>query len=107
MISLPFPPAKLSPNARCHWAAKARAFKAYKFQCYALLSQFRAQLRGRCRFTVTFYPPAAHRYDMDGLISRFKAGQDALADITGVNDYHFVMTYSRGEVRKHGAVVLA
>lgn len=107
MIQLPFPPAKLSPNARCHWAQKARVFKAYKFQCFALLSQFRAQLRGRFRFAVTFHPPAAHRYDMDGLISRFKAGQDALAEVCGVNDYHFVMTYSRGEPRKGGAVVLS
>jgi hypothetical protein len=25
MIVLPFPPAILSPNSRCHWATKARA----------------------------------------------------------------------------------
>lgn len=107
MIELPFPPPVLSPNARPHWAKKARAFKAYKTQCYMLLSQFRKALAGRTAYEVTFHPPAAHRYDMDGLISRFKAGQDALAEIAGVNDFHFVMTYRRGEVRKGGAVVLA
>ena len=106
MIELPFPPSKLSPNARCHWAQKARVFKAYKNQCLLLLSQYRKQLLGRDRFEVTFHPPAAHRYDTDGLISRFKAAQDALAEITGVNDYNFVMTYKRGEVRKGGAVVI-
>lgn len=107
MITLPFPPARLSPNARCHWAQKAKTFKAYKFQCLALLSQFRATLHGRCCFAVTFHPPSARRFDMDGLISRFKAGQDALAEVCGVNDYHFIMTYSRGEPRENGAVVLS
>jgi hypothetical protein len=63
-------------------------------------------LRGRDTFTVTFHPPAAHRYDTDGIITRFKAGQDALAEVTGVNDFQFVMTYRRGEVRSGGSVVL-
>lgn len=106
MIELPFPPPVLAPNARPHWATKARATKRYKTDCMVSLMPFRAQLRGRSEFSVTFHPPAAHRYDLDGLISRFKAGQDALAEITGVNDFQFVMTYRRGDVRKGGAVVL-
>lgn len=106
MIELPFPPTVLSPNSRPHWAKRARAFKRYKTDCMLVLSAFRPQLRGRSEFAVTFHPPAAHRYDMDGLISRFKAAQDALAEVTGVNDFQFVMTYRRGEVRKGGAVVV-
>lgn len=106
MIELPFPPATLSPNARPHWAQRARAFKAYKTQCFALLSQFRAALAGRNTFDVTFHPPTAHRFDADNLVSRFKAGQDALAEIAGVDDSEFVMTYRKGEPRKGGAVVI-
>lgn len=107
MIELPFPPSKLSPNARHHWGVVARAFKAYKNQCILVLLQYRKELAGRNTFSVTFHPPAAHKYDTDGLISRFKAGQDALQVVTGVNDHEFVMTYRRGEVRKGGAVVIA
>lgn len=106
MIELPFPPAKLSPNARVHWGVRARAFKAYKFQCFAIMAQFRDMLRGRNKYSVTFHPPAAHRYDLDGLITRFKAAQDALAEVSGVNDFHFEMTYARGDVRPGGSVVL-
>lgn len=106
MISLPFPPPVLGPNARPHWAQKARAFKRYKADCMIILSQHKKALAGRNVFEVSFHPPAAHRYDMDGLISRFKAGQDALAEVTGVNDYNFVMTYRRGEARQGGAVVI-
>lgn len=107
MIELPFPPTKLSPNARVHWGVKARAFKRYKNDCMVVMLAFRPHLRGRSEFLVTFHPPAAHRYDMDGLISRFKAGQDALAEVAGVNDFQFVMTYRRGDVRKGGCVVVA
>jgi crossover junction endodeoxyribonuclease RusA len=107
MIQLPFPPPALSPNARGHWAKKARAFKTYKFQCYMLLSQFRDTLAGRDTFSVTFHPPTAHRFDADNLVSRFKAGQDALAEIAGVDDSQFVMTYRKGEPVKGGAVVIA
>ena len=31
-IRLPLPDKKLSPNARCHWAAKAKAVKLAKFE---------------------------------------------------------------------------
>lgn len=106
MIELPFPPPKLSPNSRCHWAQKARVFKKYKSDCVTLMLNLRKELLGRTEFAVTFHPPAAHRYDMDGLISRFKAGQDALQVITGMDDHHFVMTYRKGEPRKGGAVIV-
>ena len=107
MIELPFPPAKLSPNARCHWGVRARAFKAYKNDCVALLLAARNALRGRNKFAVTFHPPTAHRFDLDNLVARWKAGCDALAVVTGVDDSEFVMTFSKGEPRKGGAVVVA
>jgi crossover junction endodeoxyribonuclease RusA len=107
MIELPFPPINLSPNARCHWAVKAKSFKAYKFHCFALLAQFRAQLAGRSEFAVTFHPPSARRYDIDNLVGRFKAGCDALSTACGVDDSNFVMTYRKGDCRKGGAVIIA
>lgn len=107
MITLPWPPKELSPNARVHYMVRARAVKAYKFDCCVTFCQHRSALRGRTSFAVTFHPPSARRFDRDNLIARFKAGQDALSDITGVDDSKFVMTYARGEPRKGGAVVVA
>lgn len=107
MIELPFPPAVLSPNARPHWAKRARAFRSYKMQCYMLLSQYRSQLRGRDTFDLRFHPPTAHRYDLDNCVSRAKAAIDALSEVTGVDDSRFSLTIAKGEPRKGGAVVVA
>jgi len=107
MITLPWPSPKLSQNARVHWAVKAKAVRSYKFQCVAILSQFKAELKGQTRFTVTFHPPSARRYDRDGLIARAKAAQDALAHVCGVDDFHFRMTYAFGAPVKGGSVVVS
>lgn len=106
MIELPFPPAVLSPNARPHWAKRARAFKRYKFDCVLLMSTKTKQLNGLTEFSVTFHPPTAHRFDIDNLIGRWKAGCDALSAITGVDDSQFKLTYAKGEPRKGGAVIV-
>ena len=34
-VTLPWPPSALSPNARQHWSALARAKKAYRAACAA------------------------------------------------------------------------
>lgn len=107
MITLPWPPKELSPNARVHFMVKARATKAYKFDCWASLAAHRSALRGRTEFRVTFCPPSSRRMDTDGMIARFKPGQDALSDITGIDDSKFVMTYARGEPTNGGAVKIS
>lgn len=106
MIALPYPPAKLSPNARCHWAQKARVFKTYKVQCFALLSQHRPTLWGRDSFELRFLPPDRHRRDLDNALSAFKAGIDALSDVCGVDDSKFNLKIAKGEPTKGGAVVV-
>ena len=107
MIELPFPPSVLGPNARPHWAQRARAFKRYKTECVAMLLPFKKQLLGRRTFKGVFHPPTAHRYDRDNLIARAKALQDALAVVAGVDDYDIHIEWDRGEPRRGGAVVVA
>jgi crossover junction endodeoxyribonuclease RusA len=106
MISLPYPPVKLSPNSRCHWAQKARVFKSYKFQCFAVLSQHRPALWGRDSFELRFLPPDRYRRDLDNALSAFKAGIDALSDVCGVDDSKFNFKIAKGEPTKGGAVVV-
>ncbi len=107
MIALPFPPPTLSPNARPHWAAKARAFKAYKFQCFAVLSQYREDLKGRDSFELRFMPPDRQRRDIDNMLAASKAALDALSEVCGVDDSKFNLTIAKGEPVKGGAVVLS
>lgn len=106
MIELPFPPPVLSPNARKHWGAQARAFKAYKTACYLVLSQWRKHLLGRDKFIVTFRPPDRHRRDTDNMIAAIKAALDALSMVSGVDDSQFTVTYRRDEPVKGGAVIV-
>lgn len=107
MIDLPFPPSSLNPNKRLHWAAKAKAFKSYKFQCFAILSQHRDELRGRAVFSLEFCPPDARRRDVDNATAAFKAGIDALSEVAGVDDSKFCFTIRKGAPRKGGAVIIA
>jgi crossover junction endodeoxyribonuclease RusA len=104
-ITLPYPPPSLSPNARKHYMAKARAFKAYKNDClWALKTEVR--LHEGIKWRLVFCPPSKRRRDIDNAIASFKAGIDALSAVTGVDDSKFELTFAWGEVVKGGAVIV-
>ena len=106
---LPFPPAKLSPNARLHWAQKAKAVKAYRRDCFVLASPFvNGQHRGTGLLPVriTFHPPDKRRRDRDNMIAAFKAGADGIADAIGIDDARWSPTYLVGDPVKGGKVTV-
>jgi crossover junction endodeoxyribonuclease RusA len=106
MIMLPWPPAKLSPNARSHWAVKAKAARTYKMICFAMLSQYRSGLAGKENFTLQFCPPDSRRRDLDNMLASFKAGLDVLSKVTGVDDSKFTLAIQKGKPVKGGAVMV-
>jgi len=103
-IKLPWPPAKLSPNARVHWADKARAAKAYREECGWLFRQTFPLLTGaptycpaqallvdgRLPMWIDFYPPDRRRRDDDNCLAMFKSGRDGLADAMAIDDRVFI-----------------
>jgi crossover junction endodeoxyribonuclease RusA len=99
MFTLPWPPKELSPNARLHWSALARAKKAYREACHITARQQGAcKLKAdRIHVAFTFYPPNRARRDLDGCISRMKAGIDGLADVLGVDDSKWSMGFVLAE----------
>ncbi len=103
---LPWPPKELSPNARVHWAKKAKAAKKYKEWC--LFAFFRRDdmtvWDGKKEFWIEFSPPTAHRADLDNMLAAIKPGLDALAHVTGVDDSEFQFTISKAPPVKGGAV---
>lgn len=110
-IELPYPPPVLSPNARVHWAKKARAFKAYKGMCgwqiaIWMLDALENDVEGITDYRLTFCPPDKHRRDIDNAIASFKAGIDALSSAAGVDDSKFKLTFAWGESVKGGAVIV-
>lgn len=97
-ILFPWPPAELSPNARCHWAKKARIIKKYRADCFYLTKAAKAKAgEGAILLDVVFYPPTPRSRDMDNMIASVKALLDGLADALGVNDSRFSITYAKGD----------
>ena len=91
-VTLPWPPRELSPNARGHWGAKARAAKKYRAACWALAKE--AQLvapEGPIHVWLDFIPPSRRHHDVDNCVASMKSGLDGLADALGVNDSRFVI----------------
>lgn len=106
-IELPYPPAGLNPNARFHWAKKARLAKKFQADCIVLLQQHKKELAGRDTFSLTFCPPDNRARDLDNALSAMKHGLDALAMVCGVDDSKFKLTIAKGEPVKGGAVMVS
>ena len=90
-VKLPWPPKELSPNARVHWAKKAKAAKAYKLACFALAKNagMMADWDGDIHLWITFYPPDRRSRDDDNLVASLKNGRDGLALAMGIDDKRF------------------
>jgi crossover junction endodeoxyribonuclease RusA len=107
MIELPFPAKCLWPNARPHWAAKAKAFKAHKEWAYVagMIGYGMARVDARIDWSVTIHPKTAHAIDDDNARASLKAYQDGLALALGVDDKQFnAPTLTFGEPIKGGLV---
>jgi crossover junction endodeoxyribonuclease RusA len=93
-ITLPWPPVELSPNRPGHWAKKAKAKKAYRTACRAIVEACPyegASLPPDAILSVSmrFHAPSRRRYDWDNLLARMKAGLDGISDALGVDDSIF------------------
>ena len=105
-VILPWPPKELSPNARLHWARRAKAAKYYRELCCLKTKNagFEVPSEGKIRILVTFCPPDRRHRDADNQVAMIKAGLDGFADALGVNDRRFLPTFRftdevAGEVR--------
>jgi crossover junction endodeoxyribonuclease RusA len=108
VISLPWPPKELSPNARLHWAAKAKATKAYRQHCFAMAKMSRLTVDPEKKYIMRleFFRPARRHYDDDNLIARMKAGRDGIAQALGIDDKQFTVRHIMREKVVPGGVVL-
>lgn len=108
IVTLPWPPRILSPNARAHWATKAKAVASYKSSCWFLCLEAKARKLqpGTFRVVVTFCPPDRRWRDDDNMIGAFKAGRDAVAKAIGVDDAKWRPEYRFAEPVNGGAVVV-
>lgn len=106
MIHLIWPPRCLHPNARSHWAVKAKATKSYReYACLmASTSGMKITGSGKIDVYIEFLPPDKRRRDLDGCLSNIKAALDGIADGLGVDDYRFRLHLDIGDPLKGGGI---
>lgn len=95
-VYLPWPPSKLSPNARVHWAELANVKAQYRQACWALCKQAgfvpgQFHPAQELRLSLEFVPPTRAKRDLDNCLSSMKAGIDGLSDALQVDDSRFVI----------------
>jgi crossover junction endodeoxyribonuclease RusA len=109
VIELPWPSRDLHPNARVHWAKKAKATKRARSDAawFALSGGVRTHdFAGLDSLAVTlvFIPPDGRARDTDGMISSVKGYCDGISDVIGVDDSKWVLGIRREKPRKPGFV---
>jgi crossover junction endodeoxyribonuclease RusA len=107
-VALPWPSRDLSPNARLHWARKAKAVKSARTTCAWLVREAirRKPEWAAADIAMEFCPPDYRRRDRDNLIASMKAATDGLADALGIDDSKFITSYRMGQPVKGGAVLV-
>ena len=107
-VDLPWPPTPLKPNARAHWAVKARAAASYRRDCcfVAQAAGLRALRWPAASVSLVFHPPSRRRCDIDNMLAAAKSGLDGVADATMTDDSTWSLTISRGEPVKGGRITL-
>lgn len=108
-ITLPWPPAALSPNAsgQGKWRKKSEAAKAYKNTCIkeCWAQRIRKIDADEVAVTIVFNPPRSGKYDLDNALARAKQGLDAVAEAIGVDDACWQsMSLVRGQKVKGGNI---
>tara|TARA_R110000868_G_scaffold397497_1_gene670217 strand:+ start:67 stop:444 length:378 start_codon:yes stop_codon:yes gene_type:complete len=94
VIELPLPHKNLSPNSRCHWAAKARSVAKARSDARIMATQAKLPscpwAKATIRFEFTFRTNAKH--DDDNLAASCKSYRDGIADAGIVADDNDLMT---------------
>lgn len=109
-LVLPWPSRDLHPNARVHWARKAKAAKAARQEADVLAlaagwQRLGLPATGPLHIWIDGYPADRRRRDADGLLSSMKAALDGIADAIGVDDRRFVPhPWVKDEVKPGGEV---
>ncbi len=106
-LTLPWPSSELSPNSRDRWGRIKSVKSAREIAAYAMMEMGLGPVPCVAPLEIRyyFYPPNKRHFDLDGLVSRCKAYQDAIFDCLGLDDNLIVtLDARRCAVRKDGEV---
>ena len=108
-FTLPWPHKDLSPNARVHWARRAKRTKAARryalFWCGVVYALHPMRFGGKVKVHLAFAPPDKRKRDAHNLAGSMKAGIDGIADALHIDDSRFIVSHELlDEVVKGGEV---
>ena len=113
IITLPWPSRDLSPNARVHWAKKAKAAKSYRATCgwetkAALLqpgvpADFADK---KLTLNIIFHAKTRRAYDLDNALASIKSGLDGVADAMGIDDSRWALRIEKGDPVQRGMIII-
>lgn len=102
-VSLSWPVKELSPNARVHWAQKARAAKSHRAEARTMTPPV-PRWEWPVSVEIKAHPPDRRRRDMDNVLASLKPALDGVAEGLGVDDSRFRLVFKWGEPVKGGRV---
>lgn len=110
-VELPWPDRRLGANEmrRSHWAKKMRLVKGARTAAAwnAVQQGVRRMDALKIKAAITLYPPDRRPRDYPNWQYACKAAIDGVADVIGVDDKHWKITWADGEPRPpQGAVVM-
>jgi crossover junction endodeoxyribonuclease RusA len=110
IITLQWPSRNLSPNARPHWAVKAKAAKLYHEYGYIaarkeMINNKSYKFNDKITLDIKFYPKDKRRRDLDNCLASIKHGLDGIAQALGVDDSCFALKLEMMEDYKHKITV--
>ena len=109
-VSLPWPSAVLSPNARAHFMRKASAIKKARSEAALMTRAAKpapVPAEGPLRVCILATPSAHRTRDADNMVARLKAALDGIAQGLGVDDSRFVVwPVQWAEPKRPGGVVV-
>ena len=86
IITIPAPPAQLSPNARCHWRVKAEAVKSFRQAAMLAGRGHSSEPLRTASVQATFFVGVRRRRDGDNALASLKAAFDGLRDAGVIED---------------------
>lgn len=106
-IELPWPDPILSPNKRPHYHQKAKAAKNARLNGFICCPSVVTPEQGKKATRIRFYPPTAHKRDLDNMLSSMKSAIDGICDKIKINDRDLCpITIEWGEKVKGGKVIV-
>ena len=108
MMYFPWPDPRLSPNKRIDRRALIGVKQAAKNEAFYITKQSGViVLDTDWQLKLTFCPPDRRKRDLDNLYASFKAYQDGMMELLGVDDSRIErVILQRGSVVEYGKVIV-